>query len=270
MTDKFESSNFIKLNNFSGGWIWLSQVDERIKKLIPYLETISKEKLYEIWSMIGAEEKPWKPYAETEFCVLIKPLINFGILLIFMKGDEEFPSELFVFYEKKSLDVPTEDAYVFTEIYLEFIRDMAKAKNILIIDTIDLISLGDYAEKHPDLEREKARHDIIGQRFEPLKFINRTTAKQIADKLEVKFISEWTFENAVWVIKFKLFEDLSITFVLYKDESSKLDMKIYYNASVLKYDAHIVVHFSWLFLNAIIREGRKILGDKMPKISEYL
>ncbi|MHA1379588.1 MAG: DUF3786 domain-containing protein [Candidatus Helarchaeota archaeon] len=269
MNDRFDFSNFIKLTNFSGGWVWVSHINQKIRMLLPYLEKISKEKLHEIWELIRAEEKPWKPYPDIEFCVLIKPISNFGFLLIFRRGDEEFPSELITYYEKTSLEVPTEDAYVFSEVYLELIIQIAKAQNILIIDTPDLITLRDLADKHPDLEKEKVYHDIIGQRFEPLKVIDQKTAEKIASKLNINYISEWGIDKAIWVLEFNILEDLSIYYVLcYKD--SGLDMKIYYNASVLKYEPFIITNFSWLFLNAIIREGRKILGDKMPKISEYL
>jgi len=269
MIEEFKSSEFVKLTNFSGGWIWVPHINEKIEKLIPILETISREKLKEVWNFIRAIEKPWKPYTDTEFCVLIKPLPNFGFLLIFSRGDEEFPSELITYYEKVTLEVPTEDVYVFSESYLELILNIAKARNILIIDTLDLITLGDLAEKHPDLDREKARHDIIGQRFEPVKVIDRKAAQTIASKLGAKFLEEWEFDDEEWALEFKLFEDLSIYYVLFKKDN-ELDMKIYYNVSVLKLDSHLILAFSWLFLNAIIREARKILGDKMPKISKYL
>ncbi|MFX0135723.1 MAG: DUF3786 domain-containing protein [Candidatus Hodarchaeota archaeon] len=269
MADKFDSSRFIKLANFSGGWIWVSHVNEHIKKLLPYLENISKEKLKEIWAIIGAEEKTWTPYEDTKFCVTINPLPDFMLLLIFNEGDEEFPSELKVFYEKKSLSVPTEDAYVFTEIYLEMIRQIAKSENILIIETFDIISLGDLADKHPDLEREKILQDIIGQRFKPIKYIDLKTAKSIADNLKIEFITDWKHEKTEWALEFKLFQDLSIYYVKYWENSSS-NLKIYYHVSVLKYNLEIIINFSWLFLNAIIREGRKLLGDKMPKISKFL
>lgn len=269
MTEKFDFSKFIKLTNFSGGWIWVSHVDEKIKNLLPCLETISKEKLQEIWNIIGAIEKPWKPYTDTEFCVLINPIPDFKFLLIFNRGDEEFPSELKTFYEKSSLAVPTEDAYVFSETYLELITQIAEAENIIIIETPDLISLGDLADKYPDLDREIIIHDIIGQRFEPLKYIDKLTAEKIAPSLKVNVVHEWEYDNSEWTIEFKLFQDLSIFYVKYW-ENSKLNLKIYYHISVLKYDLQIITNFSWLFLNAIIREGRKLLGDKMPRISEYL
>ncbi|MFX1451432.1 MAG: DUF3786 domain-containing protein [Promethearchaeota archaeon] len=269
MADSFDHSKFIKLTNFSGGWIWVSHVNEHINKLLPLLDAISKEKLKEIWLIIGAEEKPWKPYEDTVFCVIISPLPDFIILLVFNKGDEEFPSELKVFYDKKSLSVPTEDAYVFTEIYLELIRQIAKSENILIIETQDIISLGDLAEKHPNLEREKILHDIIGQRFEPITYIDQKTAKAIADSLEIDFLPDWKHEKSEWALEFKLFQDLSIFYIKYSQKASS-NLKIYYHVSVLKYNLEIIMNFSWLFLNAIIREGRKILGDKMPKISEFL
>ncbi len=269
MTDSFDSSRFIKLTNFSGGWIWVSHVDEHINKLLPYLEKISKEKLKEIWTIIGAEEKSWKPYEDTEFCVIINPLPDFVLLLVYNEGDEEFPSELKYFYEKKSLSVPTEDAYVFTEIYLEMIRQIAKSENILIIETPDIISLGDLADKHPDLEREKILHDIIGQRFEPIKYIDRKTANTIAKNLKIEIIPNWEHEKSEWALEFELFQDLSIFYIKYLEDSSP-NLKIYFHVSILKYNLEIIINFSWLFLNAIIREGRKILGNKMPKISEFL
>jgi len=269
MKEKFDALKFIKLTNFSGGWIWVSHIEEQINKLLPYLETISKEKLNEIWNIICAIEKPWKPYSDTEFCIFINPLPNFVILLIFNKGDEEFPSELKIFYQKSSLVVPTEDAYVFTEIYLEIIRQIAKAENILIIETPDLISLEDFAEKHPDLDRENISHNIIGQRFKPIIYIDKITAKSIASNLKINYIAEWEHDKAEWAVEFRLFEDLSIFYVKCW-EGSKINLKIYYQISVLKYDFEIIANFSWLFLNAIIREARKIMGDRLPKISEFL
>ncbi|MHC1591957.1 MAG: DUF3786 domain-containing protein [Candidatus Helarchaeales archaeon] len=273
MEDEFKSENYIRLEDFQGGRIWTASVESYKKRLIETIKEyeVSQEYLNEIFQLILAEVKEWKPYEDTAWVISIKPFPYFEILMIYNEEDEEegFPAEIRIYYSKSSLRVPTEDTYVITELYLEFIEIFCKT-NLVIIETDNLISLERFAEAHEDLEPEKVLWDVIGQRFAPVEVIDRDTARKVAPNINSEFIEEWKIESDVeWVIKKPLFLDLNIYYVKFI-EDQKRKLRIYYNMSVIRYDARLISFFSWIFLNAIIREARLILGDKMPRISKYL
>ncbi|MHA1313200.1 MAG: DUF3786 domain-containing protein [Candidatus Helarchaeota archaeon] len=271
--DSFNPANFIRLEDFQGGRIWTANIERFKSKLLAVIKEndVSMEMLDDIFDVILADKKPWKPYEDTEWVISIKPFPYFEIIMIYNEEDEEegFPAELRIFYSKSSLKVPTEDTYVLTQLYLEFMEIFCRT-GIVIIDTEDLISLEKYAEAHEDLEPEKVLWDIIGQRFQPIEVIGGKTAALIAPKIGSEFLTKWEREpNVEWVLRKKVFLDLDIYYVKYV-EGNKRKLRMYYSISVIRYDARLMTFFGWIFLNGIIREARKILGDKMPKISKYL
>lgn len=267
----FTAENYIRLEDFEGGRIWVANVERSKRQLLKNLRDISEEKLKEIFKIILAEERNWKIYEDTAWVISIKPLPYFEILIVFNEEDEEegFPAELRIFYSKTSLAVPTEDAYVFTHIYLDFMSSFCKG-NIIIMETPDLMSLEKFAEAHDDLDPEKVSWDVIGQRFAPIEVIDQETIKSISRTIDGEYMGRWDRESNVdWVIKIKIFIDLDIYYVKFV-ENEKKKLRIYYTMSVIHYEARPITYFGWLFLNTIIREARKILGDKLPRLSKYL
>ncbi len=62
--------------------------------------------------LLGGEEVEGRPYASIQWVLRLKPFRPLELYLLF-DLDPEFGADLRVFYARKSLAVPTEDAYVF-------------------------------------------------------------------------------------------------------------------------------------------------------------
>lgn len=68
-------------------------------------------------------------------------------------------------------------------------------------------------------------------------------------------------------LKFDLLKTVSIYAIQLLDGTK---IEAYYTKNVLNFQTRRILFFTWLYLNAIIREARAILDDVLPKLSEYL
>ena len=267
---EFNSSNYITLKQFQGGWIWIKNINEVTNRILPHLEKLTTDQVQEIAEILKGESLPWQIFDDTSWVLRIIPLPEFIILYVF-NYDEEFGSALKLFFHKSSLKVPTEDAYVWAEYYLEFLGIFAKYgidKALSNQDQRELISLSDLLEQVDPVNKGKIWNDIIGQREIPLLKIDQKTAEKISDQLEVPFfIDQWQGLEIQWGLKFELFKNFSIYTVLSFD--GKI-FETYYTKNVQNFATRRILFFTWLYCNAIIREARTILGDALPKLSKYL
>ncbi len=266
----FESANYITLRQFQGGWIWLKNIDEASTRIIPVLHQLSLENVRRIAEALNAEVLPWKIFDNTQWVIRITPLPDFIILIVF-NHDEEFGSDLKIFYHRSSLQVPTEDAYVFTEIFLEFLGTLAKSaliKTEFEHKSDEIIRLSDLLARIDPSTKEKMWNDLVGQREVPLLQIDKDTASMISEILKAQFSTGvWQNIKIDWGIQFKILRNLELYIVLPEE---KTRINVYYSKNVLNFDFRWVLFFVYLYCNAIIREARKILGDALPKLSDYL
>ena len=269
MAEEIQLKDLIKLNNFKGGRIWERNIEDAKKRVIPILEEVAEEKLDEIFSLILAEKVIISTFQDSEWTILLNPLPDFKFFITFMLKDEEFPSDIKIFYTKSSLSVPTEDAYVITETYLDLIENLAKSQALFEIESDQLFSLDTFCKNSIVLDFKKVYHDIITQREVPLKEIKSEVIKKIVYKLGMEYVEEFDEENLEWALKKKLFKDLDVYYIKI-NENHKIKFNIYMSIGVLHYDPNLILYLLWIPLNAIIREARKIMGDSLTKISEYL
>ncbi|MHA1426909.1 MAG: DUF3786 domain-containing protein [Candidatus Helarchaeota archaeon] len=236
---QFNSANYITLRQFQGGWIWLKNINNTSSRIIPILQQLSSTQVEQIAELLKGESLPWQIFDDTQWVIRLIPLPDFIILIVF-NSDEEFGSALKIFYHRSSLAIPTEDTYVFTEIFLEFLAKLAK----------DRLLKGDTHESGEELISDKE------------------TAEQISKSLEIAFFAgDWRDDQVLWGLKFEILDNLHLFISLPKD---KKKIQIYYSRNVLNFDSRRILFFVYLYCNAIIREARKILGDALPKLSEYL
>lgn len=269
MSEEIQLSDLIKLNNFKGGRIWERNIEVSKKKALEPLENVSEEKLEEIFDLILAKKVTITTFEDADWTILLNPLPDFKIYITFMLKDEEFPSDIKIFYSKSSLSVPTEDAYVITYIYLDNIVSQIKMQALFEIQSDQIFSLEEYCDKAEGLDAGKVHHDIITQRVIPLKEIKTPVVKQIVGKLGMEYIDDFDQENVEWAVKIRLFKDLDIHYIKFV-ENEEIKFNIYMSIGVLHYDPSLIIYYLWIPLNAMIREARKIMGDSLTKISKYL
>ncbi len=258
------------MKQFQGGWIWTKNLNESTNQILPLLENTPLEKMQKIADFLNGEILPWQIFDDTLWVFRVTPLPDFILLYVF-NFNEEFGSALKIFFYKTSLKVPTEDAYVWAEYYLEFLGILAKhgIEAPIIMDVRDeLISLPELLDEVDPKNKDKIWNDIIGQREVPLLKIDKKTAEQISNQLNVTFLSGKFQEKEIqWGLKFALFKNFSIILALSQDFTK---FEAYYTKNVLKFQTRRILFFTWLYCNAIIREARTILGDALPKLSDYL
>lgn len=268
--NEFNSANYITLKQFDGGWIWLKNINEASIRILPYLSKLTLVEMRKVADLLNGDILEWKLFNDTQWILRLMPLHDFIILYV-LNVDEEFGSDLKIFYHKSSIKVPTEDAYVFTEYYMELIGVLAKQGVEKAASTQfqnELISFQELLDKIDPANTEKMWHDIIGQREAPLIKIDKITSEQISQLLKIqRFTGEWQGITMEWCLKFDLLKHLSIYIGL---SAAPSEMKVYYTKNVLNFESRRILFFTWLFCNAIIREARKILGDALPKLSKYL
>ncbi len=269
MLEEIQLNDLIKLNNFQGGRIWERNIEIAKNKALHPLEEVSDEKLDEIFELLLAKKVILSTFENADWTIFLNPLPDFKLYITFISKDEEFPSDIKIFYSKSSLSVPTEDAYVITHIYLEILVSLVKMQALFEIESDQLFSLEDYCNKAQGLDGEKVYQDIILQRKVPLKEINASVVKKIVEKLGMDYIDDFDEENLEWAVKIKLFKDLDIYYIK-TNKNGKINFNIYMSIGVLHYDPSQIIYYLWMPLNAMIREARKIMGDSLPKISKYL
>jgi hypothetical protein len=270
VADQFNSANYITLKQFDGGWIWLKNISEASNRILPYLSKLTLDDMRKMADLLNGDVLEWKIFNDTQWILRLMPLPDFTILYV-LNADEEFGTDLKIFYHKSSIKVPTEDAYVFTEYYMELLgilakQGMEKAASPQFQD--ELIKFQDLLDKIDPANKEKMWHDIIEQREAPLLKIDKTTAEQIGLLLKIQMVTgEWQGLIMEWCLKFDLLKNLSIYI---GRSATPIEIKVYYTKNVLNFESRRILFFTWLFCNAIIREARKILGDALPKLSKYL
>jgi len=269
MPEEIQLNDLIKLNNFKGGRIWERNIEVTKKKALNPLENVSEEKLDEIFDLMLGKKVTLTTFEDAEWTIFLNPLPEFKIYITFMLKDEEFPSDIKIFYSKSSLSIPTEDAYVMTHIYLETLISQIKMQALFEIESEQLFSLEDYCSKAEGLDAEKVYQDIISQREIPLKEIKASVVKKIVDKLGMEYIDDFEQENLEWAVKIRLFKDLDIHYIKF-NENNEIKFNIYMSIGVLHYDPTQIIYYLWIPLNAIIRQARKIMGDSLTKISKHL
>ena len=101
------------LGQFEAGGGWEAQIRQYVrKKYRQDLAGLAKLDQEALARLLGGELLAGRPYATIRWVLRLKPFRPLELYLLF-DLDPEFGTDLRVFYARKSLAVPTEDAYVF-------------------------------------------------------------------------------------------------------------------------------------------------------------
>ncbi len=118
--------DLVTLGQFENGWGWEGQLRSYIrKKYRADLDGLSGLDPWRLAACLGAELVPERPYDTIQWGMRLKPFRPLE-LFFFYNVDPEFGNDLRVFYARKSLAVPTEDAYVFAWDYLALLARYGK------------------------------------------------------------------------------------------------------------------------------------------------
>ncbi len=251
--------DLVTLGQFENGWGWEGQLRAYIrKKYRADLDRLPGLEPHRLAACLGAELVPEQPYDTIQWGLRLKPFRPLE-LYFFYNLDPEFGSDLRVFYARKSLAVPTEDAYVFAWDYIALLARYGKG-------AYPLTSLAP-SQQWLSLAEVESRHGGAMQRFtlQGREEVLRLISPEVASTAMLRLDSGSCETSAVgWTIIWKVLPDLELRAACHKNA-----FEVAYEAyGVAKYAPDFLISFAWLYLNALLREARQV-NPALPKLSSY-
>ena len=209
--------------------------------------------------LFRGELLPGRPYASIRWVMRLAPFRPLEIYLLF-DDDPEFGTDLRVFYARKSLAVPTEDAYVFAWDYIALLARYGRAE-------FSLKNPGPGRKWLPfdDFASEAAgpMKDVsLGAREEVLQAVHPEVAEVALRRLDC---GVFTAGGGAWEAAWPVLGDLAFKLRVAPGEAIEL---AYDNHGARKYGPEFLTSFSWLYLNALLRECRQV-DETLPRLSRY-
>jgi hypothetical protein len=237
-------SEYISLKEFDGGQAWAAHVHADGLRFLKIFERLSSEKIVEVAHSMGGQVSDKKFYESVAWAVQVRPLPYLEVLMV-LTLDPEFGNDFLTYYSKSALgQVPTEDIIAYSWVYTAL---LAWEGNRVL------------GGQEPKLAKEEMAQALLDERLKVFKYIDSGTVSKVAERIGGRRIE---VDGATWAVEKEPVPRFKVTYVLRADKGEIL------------YDRHVLERFGyfhdflWLYCNAIIRESRKILGDKLPKLSE--
>lgn len=251
--------DLITLGHFEAGWGWEGQLRSYIKKKyaadLAGLEKLSPEPLARV---LGAELVPEKPHQAVLWGLRLRPFRPLE-LFFFFSVDPEFGTDLRVFYSRKSLLVPTEDAYVFAWDFIALLARYGRGDLPLIPGVpgeqwLPLAALAPAAA-------EAWERFLLQERVAVVARITAAVARTVTWRLDQGQFQEL---DSGWSICWSVLPDL-----LFQVSRQESQVSLGFEAhGAAKYPAELLGSFAWLYLNALLREARQV-DPTLPRLSAY-
>jgi hypothetical protein len=249
----------VALQHFEAGWGWDSQIRQLAKKkyrqdLLGLLEVDPLRLARLLRGEILAEQ----PYASVLWVLRLRPFRPLELYWL-LNHDPEFGVDLRVFYARKSLTVPTEDAYVFAWDYLALLARYGRGSLRL-----------DEAEPGPEW---LAYQDFAGAAGSPLEWVSVGVRNELLRllTLEVIEVALRRLECGVaaawaggWEVVWPVLGDLALR-LRYGQEGLEVAFDSH---GAKKYSPDFLMSFNWLYINALLRECRQV-DASLPRLSRY-
>jgi hypothetical protein len=239
-----ELSDYVSLKEFDGGSSgWYNRVHADGLRFIKIFERLTGNQLGDVARAMGGEIVNTKFYDDVAWTIKVRPLPFLDVLLL-LTLDPEFGNDFFTYYSRSALGkVPTEDIIAYSWVYTALLAWEAQKT---------------LRGEEPKFEREEMAEAQIDERVKIFKYIDPMTAQKVADIIGGK---SKAVEGASWAIEKEAIPKFTIVYMLRNQIA-----EIRYSKEMLERFKYCR-DFLWLYCNAIIRESRKILGDKMPTLS---
>ncbi|MEJ2671545.1 MAG: hypothetical protein P8168_04935 [Deltaproteobacteria bacterium] len=201
---------------------------------------------------------PARPYATIKWVLRVAPFRPLELYLLFDQ-DPEFGTDLRIFYARKSLMVPTEDAYVFAWDYVALLARYGR---------------GDFTLENAGPGREWLPFtDFAPQGSGPMQEVSLGAREEILRQVVPEVVEvairrmdcgRFAQSDDYWEVIWPLLGDLSYRF-RYGPRGSEMAFD---SLGAKKYGPEFLLSFAWLYLNALLRECRQV-DDSLPKLSRY-
>ena len=252
-------NNLVALRDFEAGSGWQATIRALVRqKYRQDLEGLVRLHPPTLARLLKGEILPDRPYATIQWVLRLIPFRPLELYL-FYDLDPEFGVDLRVFYARKSLVVPTEDAYVFAWDYVALLARYARGAYALE----DAAPAPVWAPLSDLIEGADQGADYsLGPREELLRLITPEVAEVALRRLDC---GSFALRGPAWEIVWPVLGDLSLRLATSPD-AVRLSVDRH---GARKYAPEFLMSFSWLYVNALLRESRQV-NPSLPRLSRYL
>jgi hypothetical protein len=248
----------VSLGHFEAGGGWEAQLRQYArKKYRQDLEGLLNLDPAPLARLLQAELVAGRPYASIQWVLCFKPFRPLEVYLLF-DYDPEFGADLRVLYARKSLAVPTEDAYVFGWDYLALLARYGRGTLPLeeAAPGPNWLPFKDFAPGAGPLE------DVsLGVREELLRLLPPEVVEVAVRRLDRGVYAK---NRHGWEVVWPLLGDLAFRL---KAGAAGIELA-FDNHGAQKYAPEFLMSFTWLYINALLRECRQV-DPSLPRLSRY-
>ncbi len=252
-------SDLVTLQHFEAGWGWDSQIRQYArKKYRQDLAGLLNLDPRPLARLLRGELLEERPYPSVQWVMRLTPFRPLELYWL-VDYDPEFGVEARVLYARKSLTVPTEDAYVFAWDYLALLARYGRG-------AYSLVETGPGPEWLPfnDFAAAAASplQDVsLGVREELLRVLKLEVMEVALRRLDCGTAAAWA---EGWEVIWPILGDLA--FRLRKGERG---LELAFDShGARKYSPEFLMSFTWLYINALLRECRQV-DPTLPRLSRY-
>jgi hypothetical protein len=251
--------DLVTLGHFEAGSGWEAQVRQYVrKKYRQDLEGLAGLDPQALAALFRGEILPGRPYASVQWVMRIMPFRPLEVFILFDQ-DPEFGTDVRIFYARKSLSVPTEDAYVFAWDYLALLARYGRGAFPLTpaAPGSEWLSLADFAPEGTGPMKEVS----LGAREEALLLLKADLTEVAVRRMDNGEFSE---VHGGWQVAWPLLGDLA-----FRLRRTPLGIDLAFDDyGARKYSPEFLLSFSWLYINALLREYRQV-DPGLPRLSRY-
>ena len=251
--------DLVTLGHFEAGRGWEAQLRQYItKKYARDLAGLGELDPHRLAGRLRGEILAGRPYATVQWVLRLAPFRPLELYFLFDR-DPEFGADLRVFYARKSLAVPTEDAYVFAWDYLAVLARYGRGEFSLAeaAPGPDWLLFADLA---PD-SGGPMENVSLGAREELLRLLSPDLVQVALRRLDTGSLAE---APGGWEVVWPLLEDLAFRLRRLPDG---VDLA-FDNHGGRRYAPELLMSFAWLYINALLRECRQV-DPSLPRLSRY-
>jgi len=249
----------VTLGQFEAGWGWEAQIRQYIrKKYNQDLAGLAELDPAVLARLLGGEVLAGRPYASVRWVLRLKPFRPLELYLLF-DLDPEFGADLRVFYARKSLAVPTEDAYVFAWDFVALLARYGGGRYPLreAGPGPEWLNFSEVASPAAGPLKDVS----LGAREELLPFLSPEVVEVAARRLDC---GDFARLAGGWQVIWPILGDLAFRFL----RQGGVSEMAFDSHGARKYGPEFLTSFTWLYLNALLREGRQV-DPSLPKLSRY-
>lgn len=209
--------------------------------------------------LLGGELLEDTPYAGVRWVLRLRPFRPLELFFLYI-ADEEFGTDLRIYFGPLSRAVPTEDAYVFAWDYLAVLARYGRREYPLAwaAPAPEWLPLAEFAPP----EARPVQEQALGVREEVLPRLVAPLVEVAVARLESGRSLALT---AGWQVIWPILGDAAFRLTLAEGEVELA----FDRHGARKYAPEILLSFAWLYINALIREYRQV-DPTLPRLSRYL